>query len=250
MKNKNILITGSEGLLGKSFVKFIKSKCKNIFCIDIKNIKRKNYFKCDITNEDEVKNTINQIAKKNTIDILINNASSNPIARKNMEAYKFTDYPLDEWKRNLNVDLIGNFLLSKYVLKIFEKKNKGKIINISSIYGIIGPDQSIYTKKKIKKYQGYKNLEYSVAKAGIIGLTKSLAAYYKGSKIEVICLVFGGVKNYQPDFFIKKYNSKNIANRMADLGEYNKYIEFYSSENSSYSSGAIVPIDGGVLGII
>ena len=250
MKNKNLLITGSEGLLGKSFRKFIEKKCKKIFCIDIKDIKRKNYFKCDVTNEDGVIDTIKKISEKNKIDVLINNASANPIARKNMRPYKFTDYSLDEWKKNLNVDLIGNFLVSKHVLKIFEKNNKGKILNISSIYGLVGPDQTIYSKKNTKKYFGYKNLEYSVAKAGLIGLTKSLASYYKGTGIEVICLVLGGVENNQPSFFLKNYNSKTIINRMAKLGEYNKYIEFYSSDNASYSTGSVVPIDGGVLSVI
>ena len=64
MKKKNILITGSEGLLGKSFRKFMQNKSKNIFCIDLKNIKRKNYFKCDITNENQVKKVIENISKK------------------------------------------------------------------------------------------------------------------------------------------------------------------------------------------
>ena len=85
MKNKNIIITGSEGLIGRSFRKFIQNECKNIFCLDIKNIKRKNYFKCDITNETEVKNTIEKITKKNKIDVLINNAAANPIAKKKNE---------------------------------------------------------------------------------------------------------------------------------------------------------------------
>jgi short-subunit dehydrogenase len=122
MKNKNIIISGSEGLLGTSYRHFIEKECKNLFCLDIKNIKRKNYYKCDITNEKQVKNVVETISKKHTIDILINNASYNPIAKNNMRPFKFVNYSLNEWKKNISVDLIGSFLLSKYVLRIFEKK--------------------------------------------------------------------------------------------------------------------------------
>ena len=75
------------------------------------------------------------------------------------------------------------------------KKGVGNILNISSIYGLIGPDQSIYENQEL--FKGFKPLEYSVAKAGMIGFTKALAAFYAKSKIKVNCLILGGVKNKQ-----------------------------------------------------
>ena len=249
MKNKNIIITGSEGLLGKSFRKFMKKKCKNLFCLDLKDINRKNYYKCDVTDEKQVKKTIETISKKYKVDILINNASVNPNANVKMKTFKFTDYNLKDWKKNIEVDLIGSFLVSKYVLKIFQKQNSGKIINISSIYGIVGPDQNLYSVNK-KKYYGFKNLEYSVAKAGLIGFTKALASFYKSSKIDVICFILGGVENTPPKNFKQKYNSKNISNRMAKVGEYNEILNFYCSDKASYVSGSCVYADGGALSIL
>ena len=77
---------------------------------------------------------------------MINNAAFNPPA--NLQSFKFSDYDLKSWINNLNVDLIGSFLTSKYACKYFEKVNKGLIINISSIYGLVGPDQEIYKKKR------------------------------------------------------------------------------------------------------
>ncbi|MBD1166875.1 SDR family oxidoreductase [Pelagibacterales bacterium SAG-MED09] len=249
MKKKNILITGSEGLIGKSFRKFMEKKSKNIFCIDLKNIKRKNYFKCDITNENQVKKVIESISKKNKIDVLINNASVNPNADSKMKTFKFTDYSLEKWKKNIEVDIVGSFLVSKYALRVFQKQNYGKIINISSIYGLVGPDQNLYTSKT-KKYYGYKNLEYSVAKAGLIGFTKALASFYKSSKIEIICFILGGIENKPPKKFKQKYNSKNISQRMAKVGEYNEIINFYCSDKASYVSGSCVYVDGGALSIL
>jgi NAD(P)-dependent dehydrogenase (short-subunit alcohol dehydrogenase family) len=249
MKNKNIIITGSEGLLGKSFRKFMEKKCKNIFCLDLKDIKRNNYYKCDITNENQVRKIIETISRKNKIDVLINNASVNPNADSKMKAFKFTDYNLDNWRKNIEVDIIGSFLISKYVLRVFQKQNYGKIINISSIYGLVGPDQNLYTSNK-KKYYGYKNLEYSVAKAGLIGFTKALASFYQSSKIEIICFILGGVENKSPKKFKQKYNSRNISNRMAKVGEYNEILNFYCSDKASYISGSCIFVDGGALSIL
>lgn len=245
---KNIILTGSEGLLGSSVTKNLLQDFNKIFSIDIKNKKKNNYFKCDVTSETQVKNIINKITKKNNIDVLINNAAHNPAVNKKMKSYKFSNYKLSDWNKNISADLIGSFLMSKYILKHFEKKNSGTIINISSIYGLMGINQSIYGPK-LKKYYGYKPIEYSVAKSGIIGFTKSLASYYKNTNIKILCLIFGGVELDQSKFFKKNYNSKTIISRMAKINEYNEYIKFFTSNKSSYSTGTCVTIDGGATNI-
>ena len=129
-----------------------------------------------------------------------------------------------------------------------KKKNRGTIINISSIYGLRGIDQSIYSRN-LKKYHGYKPIEYSVAKSGIIGFTKSLSSLYKNSNIKILCLIFGGVEKDQGSFFKKNYNGKTISSRMARIDEYNEYIKFFSSDKASYSTGTCVTIDGGATNI-
>jgi NAD(P)-dependent dehydrogenase (short-subunit alcohol dehydrogenase family) len=249
MKIKNIILTGSEGLIGRSYRAFAEKKGYNLFCIDKKKIKRKKYFYCDITDEKQVSKTINKIFTKNHISLLINNAASNPTADNKLKGFKFSEYKLENWKKNLEVDLLGSFLVSKHVLKFFEKQDKGNILNISSIYGMVGADQKIYQKKK-KKYHGFKPLEYSVAKAGIIGFTKALSSFYQETDIKINCLVLGGVESKQDKFFKKKYSEKTILNRMSKLGEYNNYIDFFGSELNSYTSGSCFVIDGGATNIL
>lgn len=240
--NKNIILTGSEGFLGQEFEKSLSGNNK-VFSIDIKNKKKNNYFKCDITKESQVSVIVKKILKKNNIDVLINNAAYNPSSKG--IAYSFSNYKFDTWKKNLEVDLLGSFLMSKYICKHFEKKNKGLIINISSIYGLVGPDQSIY-QKKFKKYYGFKPIEYSVAKSGIIGFTKSLAAYYSNTNIRSICLVLGGVEKKDMSLFFKKnYKKKTILNKMAKRTDYNALLNFVISDNSSYINGSSIIIDGG-----
>lgn len=249
MKNKNVILTGSEGLLGNSYRKFAEKRGHKIFCIDKLKLKRKNYYKCDITNEQEVKDTISKITSKYKIDVLINNAAFNPKAEGKLKSFKFSDYNYQLWKKNIEVDLYGSFLVSKYTLKHFEKRKFGNIINVSSIYGLVGPDNKIYNSKK-KLFHGYKPIEYSVAKSGIIGFTKSLAAFYTDSNIRVNCIVFGGVKNNQNKKFIRNYSEKTILKRMSYVGEYNNYLEFLSSDSNSYATGSLFVIDGGATSII
>ena len=116
------------------------------------------------------------------------------------------------------------------------------------MYALIGPDQKIYGK--IKKYHGYKPLEYSVAKAGLIGFTKALSSYYKNTNIQVVSLVFGGIEDNQNKSFKKNYSDKIIQNRLCSMDEVINYISFYSSSKSSYSNGASIIIDGGATSIL
>lgn len=236
-KSKTIVITGSEGKIGKSLANFFSKK--NFVIIGLDKKKSKNSIQCDITNEKEVINKLSRIFKKKSPDILINAASVIPKIKK----FKFSNYDSERWINTIKVDLYGSFFVSKICCKFFEKKNSGLIINMSSIYGNTGPDQSIYGKNI--KNVGYKNLEYSVAKAGIIGFTKSLSAYYKYSNIKVLCLILGGVedKNLSKKF-MKKYLSKTIENKMINTNQINKYIEFCIS-NPEIVSGTCAKLDGG-----
>ena len=247
-KKKNIIVTGSNGLIGKKLKKYFTNEGANFFGIDIKGDKET--LKCDVTNENQVSKTINLIAKKNQPDILINNAAINPgnVIELKKKGFKFSNYNTELWKKTLDVDLIGSYLMSKYCCKYFEKKNLGTIINISSIYGMVGPDQEIYSTKK--KFTGYKPLEYSVSKAGLIGFSKALASFYKGTNIKVICLILGGISNKQSKKFIKNYKKKTISERLASVDEIVDYISFFASNKSSYSSGTCINIDGGALSIL
>ena len=144
--------------------------------------------------------------------------------------------------------MVGSFNVTKECCKLFEKKNRGIIINISSIYGVVGPDQNLYGGKK--KYLGYKALEYSVAKSGLIGFTKSLAAYYKDTNIRVVCLVLGGVNDkLHKRKFLRGYLSKSIANRMISSDEIIPYIEFII-KNPKFITGSCLNVDGGVTTMI
>ncbi len=246
---KKILIFGSNGLVGRNLSNYLEGKGHKVFKIDLTNkFKEKNFFKCDITKEISVKNTIRKITKKNKIDVAFNAAAANPKVQK-IKSFKFSDYKLENWKKNLDVDLIGSFNTSKHILKHYESSNSGKIINISSIYGVVGPDQDIYFNKR-QKFHGKKPLEYSVSKAGIIGFSKALAAFYKNTNIEVFCLILGGIEENQDKKFKKRYSNKTIIGRMIKKGEYNSIINYLVSNKTPFLTGSCLDLSAGALNIL
>jgi NAD(P)-dependent dehydrogenase (short-subunit alcohol dehydrogenase family) len=126
------------------------------------------------------------------------------------------------------------------------KKIGGSIINISSTYGVVTPDQSIYEWRRKKGEVFYKPVAYSVAKSGLLNFTRWLAEYGGPHGIRANTLVPGGVFNNQPPEFLAEYNKRTILGRMADEADYNAAIVFLASRKASrYMTGSTMVVDGG-----
>ncbi|MFL7891715.1 MAG: SDR family oxidoreductase [Anaerolineales bacterium] len=158
-------------------------------------------------------------------------------------ASKFEDYPLGQWQRALDVNLTGVFLCCQAAGKLMAAQGAGVIINISSIYGMVGPDQRIYQTKDNPEI--YKPAYYSTTKAGILGLTRYLAAYYAGTDIRVNALTPGGVFKDHDQGFIQAYSSRAVLGRMAEKSEMNGALLFLASDASRYMTGGNLVVDGG-----
>ena len=144
----------------------------------------------------------------------------------------------------MNVNLTGMFLVTQAcVAPMLAQGKKGSIINICSTYGLVGPDQRIYRKED--RPQTFKPVYYSVTKAGVLGFTKYLAAYYMGTQIRVNALTPGGVYNQHDDTFVANYSAKTILGRMAHKDEMNGGLLFLASDASAYMTGSNLVVDGG-----
>ena len=113
---------------------------------------------------------------------------------------------------------------------------RGVIVNLSSIYGLSGPDQRMYQEPG--KPAQFKPVYYSVTKWGILGLTQYLATYYAGKNIRVNALSPGGVYNDHDEIFVRSYSARAVMGRMADKDEMNGALLFLVSDASTYMTGA------------
>lgn len=246
LNNKNILITGGSGFLGKQITDAFLNEKSNVYIIDIKKpkniLKIKKHFKTDITNQIELEKVLSYFKKNNIkIDVLINNAAIDyPPKKSKRNIFELENFSNDIWEKDISVSLKGSYLCIKIFGSYMSKFKKGIILNISSDLGIIAPDQRIYTQKKFTK-----PITYSVTKHGIIGLTKYVASYWGKQNIRCNAIAPGGIFNNQDNAFVKKINKLIPLGRMAKKKEYNGLVLFLSSELSSYITGSIVVADGG-----
>ena len=155
----------------------------------------------------------------------------------------FEDFPLDAWKKALDVNLTGMFLCCQMAVIPMKVQGAGSIINICSTYGLVAPDQRIYQKDGQQRM--YKPAYYPVTKAGVLGLTRYLAAYYAGTRIRCNALTPGGVFNNHDETFLKAYSARTVLGRMAERDEMNGALLFLASDASSYMTGSNIVVDGG-----
>ncbi len=263
LKGRAALVTGGAGLLGSEFCKTLAEAGASVAVVDLNMdlagkvagaLKQDGYsakgFACDITQPASVSALVTSILSEfKRVDILVNSAALDPkfdpgAVAQGIAPGSCEDYPLDQWNAALNVNLTGMFLITQACARIMlTQGKKGSIINICSTYGLNGPDQRIYIRQG--KRVAYKPVYYTVTKAGVLGFTKYLAAYYAGTEIRVNALTPGGVFNDHEEYFVKNYSAKTILGRMARKDEMNGALLFLASEASSYMTGNNVVVDGG-----
>ena len=249
MKKKFCLITGGNGFLGSRFCKFFSSMNYYVISID-KNFKKSsklNKFsnnitkiKCDITNETEVKNLISKFKTKK-IELLINNAAIDAIPKSATKSNLI--YPdLNTWKKEIDVSIIGSFLMIKHFGSLMNKRKFGSIINIGSDLSVIAPNQKIY-KESYKNYK--KPPKYSVIKHGLVGLTKYYASLYAENNVRVNMVSTGPVLNKQSKSLIKELIQLTPMNKLNKPQNLTGILNFLASEESSFITGQNIIIDGG-----
>ena len=257
------VVTGGVGLLGAEFCRTLAEAGAAVAIVDLNAsasqemadaLTKSGYqalaIPTDIANPGSVSSMVETVTSTfGHLEIVVNGAALDPkfdpeAIKKGITPGAFEDYPLDQCNAALNVNITGLFLVTQACVKqMLAQEKKGSIINICSTYGLNGPDQRIYIKDDERV--AFKPVYYTVTKAGVLGFTKYLAAYYAGTEIRVNALTPGGVFNNHEDYFVKNYSAKTIIGRMAKKDEMNGALLFLASDASSYMTGNNLIVDGG-----
>jgi len=239
LKDKVIVITGGAGLLGKNMAAAAAARGAMVINADILPSSDLNngILNMDITDQQSVKEGIADIlAKYGRIDGWVNNA----YPRTKDWGNKLEDIPFESWRKNVDMHLNGYFLCCQSILEVMKQQQSGSVINMSSIYGIVGPDFSIYEGTSMTMPAAY-----SAIKGGLVNLTRYLAAYYGPYKVRVNCVSPGGIFDHQPESFVQKYEAKVPLRRLGTPDDISKGICFLLSEDAAYITGHNLVIDGG-----
>jgi NAD(P)-dependent dehydrogenase (short-subunit alcohol dehydrogenase family) len=258
LKEKVAVVTGALGLIGKHHCHALADAGANVVVCDLNESECAKFastlsalslgISVDITNKKSIKDLKNKvISNYGKIDILVNNAAINdkfedPLAA--LEESKFENYPVEMFRKSLDVNVTGMFLCSQILGTEMADRGYGSIINIASTYGIVAPDQSIYKNEKGEQ-TFYKSAVYPVTKGAVISFTRFLAAYWGNKGVRVNTLSPGGVRDNQEEFFVKNYSTKTPLGRMASPTDYKGALVFLASDASSYMTGANLVVDGG-----
>jgi NAD(P)-dependent dehydrogenase (short-subunit alcohol dehydrogenase family) len=264
LQSRVAIVTGGAGLLGSEFCKTLVGAGAQVVIADLDldaaeqlanslhadDQTRVNALAVatDVTDPDSVQTMVGTALQAfGRLDILVNSAAMDPKFDPDhsggLQSSAFEDYPLTAWRQALEVNLTGAFLCCQAAVAPMLEQGRGVILNLCSIYGLAAPDQRMYQQPG--KPPQYKPVYYSVTKAGILGLTQYLAAYYAGRNIRVNALSPGGVFNGHNAEFVQAYSARAVMGRMAHKDEMNGALLFLVSDASAYMTGANLVVDGG-----
>lgn len=248
LKGKIAVVTGASSGLGKDAalayakegvsvcvlarrVEKIESLAKEIESLGVESIA----LKCDVTNEEEVKASVETIVNKfGRIDILLNNAGI--AVRGGVDTISEED-----WNKSMDTNVKGIYLVSKYIIPIMKNQNYGKVVNISSINALLADKAEVFIRHS-----------YNASKAAVLGLSRGMAASYAQFGITVNSICPGLFESemtentlFKSQEFLTSYNTLCPASRPAKKGELNGTILYFSSDASSYVTGQHIVVDGG-----
>ena len=244
LKDRVAVVTGGARGIGKKICQTFLAEGASVYIFDVnqeegeKTVRQFQsaykgsiviFLKVDITDEASVEKAAGEIIKtEGKIDILVNNAG---ITRDNL----ILRMSLEDWKKVIDINLTGAFICSKHIARYMIKNRSGKIINISSIVGVHGN-------------AGQSN--YSSSKAGIIGLTKTLARELAGRSILVNAIAPGYIETEMTEKLSDKIKEKLMeqipTGRLGSVDDVAKTALFLASDDSNYITGTVINLDGGM----
>lgn len=241
LKDKVIILTGAGGLIGRKSLHHLVKNGAKVVAVDVKNFDSEAalFLTNDITQIYEIDKILTTVIENfGRIDGLVNLA----YPRTTDWGIKFENIPYESWAKNVDMQLNAVFYICQKTVEIMKKQNSGAIVNIASIYGVLGNDFTLY-----EEYGGTSPAAYSAIKGGIINFSRYLASYYGKYNIRINCVSPGGVLDAENQYpsFIKRYSDKSPLKRLGNPEEIVPAISFLLSDDASFITGHNLMVDGG-----
>jgi NAD(P)-dependent dehydrogenase (short-subunit alcohol dehydrogenase family) len=253
LQGRVAIVTGGAGKIGEAFCEALAELGATICILDIVSdaaalhCERLRHrfgvqsagFLVDVSREDSVQQAVTSVAERyGQIDILINSAAYPPVSLppdgRNLEAQN-----LQQWHANLEVMLTGCFLMTRACVPWLRRNGNGVILNVGSIYGLIGPDLRLYEGTEMGN-----SAYYAAAKGGITQLTRYWATTL-APLVRVNCIAPGGIWRQQAELFHERYRARTPLQRMAVEEDLKGTIVFFATDLSAYVTGQVLAVDGG-----
>jgi NAD(P)-dependent dehydrogenase (short-subunit alcohol dehydrogenase family) len=257
LEGRVVVLTGAAGFLGRRHARALTEAGARVVLVDVDREglsqqaadlgREARVALTDVTDKTSVHRMVAEtLAAWGRIDVLVNNAAIDPKFDRGTltdRAVGFEDFPLEGWNQALAVNLTGMFLCAQACAAPMLTQGQGVVVNVSSMYGLVGPDQRLY--QETGEPARFKPVTYSVTKSAVNGFTRYLATYWAGRHIRVNTLTLGGVEHEQGAAFLERYAARTPMGRMAQPGEVEAPLVFLASDASSYMTGANLVVDGG-----
>jgi NAD(P)-dependent dehydrogenase (short-subunit alcohol dehydrogenase family) len=240
LKGKTIIITGGKGLLGRSFVEYVTQEGGIAIAFDKvkKTDLEQGEVDCDITSDDAIKAAIELVlAKYHKIDGWVNNAYPRTA---DWGKQTFDKESMDSFGQNVDWHLVGYAKCCQAALNVMKEQGYGSLINIASIYGIVGPDFTVYENTPLGNPAAY-----AAIKGGLINFTKYLSSFYGPYNVRVNCISPGGIFDHQHPEFVKNFEHKVPLKRMGKPEDISPAVCFLLSDGAAYVTGHNLVVDGG-----
>jgi NAD(P)-dependent dehydrogenase (short-subunit alcohol dehydrogenase family) len=233
------VVTGGLGQLGSEYVRGLEERGMRVAVWDVAAEDP-----VDVTDRSSIEAAMGRL--DSVPHLLVNNAAiDTPPDAPAEEVGPFEDYPEAAFDRVMDVNVKGTLLCCQVVGAAMARERRGSIVNISSIYGLLSPQQDVYEFRRRGGESFTKPVAYSVSKSAVLNLTRYLATYWAKSGVRVNTLTLAGVFNDQPAEFLDAYTARVPLGRMAQASEALGAIVFLASDASSYMTGANLMVDGG-----
>lgn len=244
------IVTGGAGFLGQHICRALAESGAKVACVDREFDKSSPVdfpYTCDVSNPAEVLNTISSITKNlGSAGVLVNAAATKTESLDNFFT-SWDEFPPETWDEILAVNLSGMFYVAREVAKQMITAGKpGSIIQISSIYGSIGPDNRIYNGALWNGKEINTPPAYAASKGGVNALSRYFATTLAPHNIRVNTLTLGGIQSLQNEDFVKAYSERVPLKRMGQPQEVADAVIFLASNGSSYITGHNLFLDGGL----